>query len=160
MTDLNEIKNMFYLGNYQGVINEGGNVESDSEEVKIERDVLIYRSYVAQGNTDIVIQEIKEDWPVDLQAVSILAKYFSADTNLREEALKKVEKGLKGNMSENPTFLLISSIIYDNQQNYDEALKCAHQVNSLEGWVSFKQVLWLIFLILLGHKNKNIKAKQ
>jgi len=133
MSELNELKNMFYLGNYQGTINEGGNIDSEDEQVRIERDVLIYRSYIAQGNTNIVIEEIKEDFPVDLQAVLLLAKYFSGDSKAKAEAFQNLEKGLKGSLSLNPTFLLIAAIIYSNEQKLDDALKCAHQVKNLEG---------------------------
>jgi coatomer subunit epsilon len=49
------------------------------EAVKIERDVFVYRSYIAVGNYAVVLDEIKEtaSTPPDLLAVRLLATYLS-----------------------------------------------------------------------------------
>ena len=46
--ELFQVKNYFYLGNYQKAVNEAS--QGFSEGCKTELDCLIYRSYVGMGN--------------------------------------------------------------------------------------------------------------
>jgi hypothetical protein len=47
------VRNLFYLGSYQGAINEAQDVEDLSELDSIERDVFLYRSYLALGSAQV-----------------------------------------------------------------------------------------------------------
>ena len=54
MTDtLFAVKNFFYLGAYQTAINEAQDIETTST-LEIERDVFVYRSYIALGNEKVI----------------------------------------------------------------------------------------------------------
>ena len=42
----------------------------------MERDVLMYRAYIAQRKYAVVIDEVKSSSPSELQAVKLLAQYL------------------------------------------------------------------------------------
>jgi coatomer protein complex subunit epsilon len=72
------VRNAFYLGNYQAAVNAVmSGVQTDNDAQSIERDVLLYRSYIALGNYGLVLAEIKHNAPTALQAVKLLATYKS-----------------------------------------------------------------------------------
>lgn len=47
------VRNLFYLGAYQGAINEAQDLDSLSELDSVERDVFVYRSYIALGSAQV-----------------------------------------------------------------------------------------------------------
>jgi len=56
--ELYAVRNHFYLGNYQACVSEGNAVTPGTEALRVERDCLIYRSFIAQGNCGVVLQEV------------------------------------------------------------------------------------------------------
>ncbi|KAF5730120.1 coatomer subunit epsilon-1 [Tripterygium wilfordii] len=71
------LRNNFYLGAYQAAINN-----SDlSPEDAVERDCLVYRSYIALGSYQLVINEIDSSTATPFLAVKFLALYFSSPDN-------------------------------------------------------------------------------
>jgi len=71
------LRNNFYLGAYQAAINSS-EVSNLSPDDIIERDTLVYRCYIALGQLQFVISEINDSAPTSLQAVKLLALYFSS----------------------------------------------------------------------------------
>jgi len=71
------LRNNFYLGAYQAAINSS-DVSNLSEDDALERDTLVHRCYIALGQLQFVISEIQDDAPTPLQAVKLLALYFSS----------------------------------------------------------------------------------
>ena len=53
--DYFEVKNAFYLGNYQTCINEASKIRGKS----LEKDLFTYRSYIALKKYRIVLDEIR-----------------------------------------------------------------------------------------------------
>jgi Coatomer epsilon subunit len=47
------VRNLFYLGSYQGAISEAQDVYTLSELDSVERDVFVYRSYIALGSSQV-----------------------------------------------------------------------------------------------------------
>ena len=47
------VRNNFYLGAFNTVLNEAADVENVSELEAIERDTFIYRSYIALGSYEV-----------------------------------------------------------------------------------------------------------
>ena len=130
------VRNNFFLGNYQAAVNavmSGVTVDNDSQA--IERDVLLYRSYIAMGNYGLVLAEIADDAPTALQAVKLLATYKSNPVHFapsdcstapmtpsltgpyEQDGKEMVMLTLKEwtndpNTMNNPTLLLIAGIIF------------------------------------------------
>lgn len=57
--DLFTLRNHFWLGSYQLAIAEGSGLGRLSENLRIERDEFIYRSYIALGQHTIVLGEVR-----------------------------------------------------------------------------------------------------
>ncbi|ONK60817.1 uncharacterized protein A4U43_C08F22970 [Asparagus officinalis] len=114
------LRNNFYLGAYQAAINNS-DVPNLSHDDAIERDSLVYRSYIALGSHQLVISEIDSNAPTALQAVKLLAVYLSGD---KEGAKSSLQEWLSdAAIANNPFLRLIAGIIYMHEQDYNEALK-------------------------------------
>lgn len=74
------LRNNFYLGAYQAAINNS-DISALSQEDAIERDCLVYRSYIALGSYQLVINEIDSSAATPLQAVKLLALYLAGPEN-------------------------------------------------------------------------------
>lgn len=125
------LRNNFYLGAYQAAINES-DVHGLTEEESIERDCLVYRSYIAIGSYQLVISEINDSAATPLQAVKLLAMYL-AGPEYKETALSSLKEWLSDAViSNNPVLKLIAGTIYVHEQDYNEALKHTHSGGTLE----------------------------
>lgn len=70
------LRNNFYLGAYQAAINNS-ELPNLSPDEAVERDCLVFRSYIALGSYQLVINEIDSSAATPLQAVKLLALYLS-----------------------------------------------------------------------------------
>jgi coatomer protein complex subunit epsilon len=134
-SDLFELKNYFYLGNFQAAINEANSLHTDSlsENDKIERNVFIYRSYIAQGNYRLVLDEISDSSPIALKAVKLLASFFH-NPQLEETVTATLKTMMSdGVAATNPTLQVIAATVFFHRQSYEEAMRCVYQSSSLEG---------------------------
>eukprot|EP00795_Rhopilema_esculentum_P005869 gene5869-11194_t len=128
--ELFELRNAFYIGNFQHCINEAQRVKPSTPDLRIERDVFLYRAYTAQGKYGVVLDEVKGSSPGEVQAIRVLADYLQ-NPGKKEHILKQLEA--KINSSDfSEYFLLIASTIYFHEQDYDSALRCLHQSQALE----------------------------
>lgn len=125
------VRNNFCLGAFQAAINDG-NVAGLSDAEALERDVFVYRSYVALGSYQLVIDEINSSAPTALQAVKLLALYLSGSQE-KSAVLETLQQWLgDSTIASNPTLLLIAGTIYANEQDYNTALKLTHGGGTLE----------------------------
>jgi coatomer protein complex subunit epsilon len=116
------LRNNFYLGAYQAAINSS-EVPNLSPEDAIERDSLVYRSYIALGSYQLVINEIDSSAATPLQAVKLLALYLSSPDN-KETTISSIRDWLGDPaIGNNPILRLIAGIIFIHEQDYNEALK-------------------------------------
>lgn len=47
------VRNLFHLGAYQSAINEAQDLDSLPEMDSVDRDVFVYRSYIALGSSQV-----------------------------------------------------------------------------------------------------------
>ncbi|KAK1303170.1 Coatomer subunit epsilon-1 [Acorus calamus] len=125
------LRSSFYLGAYQTAINNS-DIPNLSPEDAVERDSLVYRSYIALGSYQLVINEIDSSAPTPLQAVKLLAIYLSGPEN-KESALSSLKEWLGDvAIANNPVLRLIAGIIYMHEQDYNEALKHTNSGGTME----------------------------
>jgi len=128
--ELFELRNSFYIGNFQHCINEAQSLNPSSSDLKVERDVFLYRAYIAQGKYGLVLSEVTASSPPELQGVRLLADYLQ-NPGKKETIIKSIESKLNGSdFSE--YFLLMASVIYFHENDTDSALRCLFQSTALE----------------------------
>lgn len=131
--DLFEVKNYFYLGNYQQCITEGQKLRVNSQEQRLLRDVFLYRSYIALKKYSVVKEEIHGASPPQLQALKLLAEYLSGSSSKKDQIVAEVDKKFSGDIDINNVALFIAgATIYANEQNHEAALRVLHQSSDLE----------------------------
>ncbi|PAV64230.1 hypothetical protein WR25_12550 isoform G [Diploscapter pachys] len=70
-----DVKNAFYLGNYQQCINEAQKFSAKNDEERLWRDVYMYRSYIAQGKASIPLSEISDKTSLAHKALRRFANF-------------------------------------------------------------------------------------
>jgi len=134
-----QVKNHFYLGNFQLAVNEASSTICGSDQ-KLELDCLVYRSYIGMKNYQLVLGEVSEDAVVDLRAVKMLATYLSP--GLREMALGELGTMMEDVASSvNPMVQLMAGYVYAYEQEYEKALRAIHYGVTLEQLALQVQVL-------------------
>lgn len=54
-----DVKNAYYIGNYQGCINEAQRIKTDDINQKKDLDVFIYRAYISLKKYALVLDELE-----------------------------------------------------------------------------------------------------
>ncbi|KAJ0797281.1 putative coatomer, epsilon subunit, tetratricopeptide-like helical domain superfamily [Helianthus annuus] len=125
------LRNNFYLGAYQAAINNS-DIPNLSEDDAIERDCLVYRSYIALGSYQLVINEVDSSAATPLQAVKLLALYLFSPDN-KESAISSIKEWLgDAAIGNNPILRLIAGTIFMHEQDYNEALKYTNAGGTME----------------------------
>ncbi|KAI7738921.1 hypothetical protein M8C21_031807 [Ambrosia artemisiifolia] len=125
------LRNNFYLGAYQAAINNS-DVPNLSEDDAIERDCLVYRSYIALGSYQLVINEVDSSAATPLQAVKLLALYLFSPDN-KESTISSIREWLgDAAIGNNPILRLIAGTIFMHEQDYHEALKYTNDGRTME----------------------------
>ncbi|XP_066491406.1 coatomer subunit epsilon [Tiliqua scincoides] len=156
--ELFDVRNNFYIGAFQAAINEAQRVKPSSPEKEVERDIFLYRAYIAQRKYGVVLDEIKPSACPELQAVRMFAEYLSTE-NQRDAIVAELDKKMAKSVDiTNTTFLLMAASVYFHDQNPDAALRTLHQGESLECMAMTIQIL--LKLDRLDLSRKELKKMQ
>uniref|UniRef100_A0A5S6Q564 Coatomer subunit epsilon n=1 Tax=Trichuris muris TaxID=70415 RepID=A0A5S6Q564_TRIMR len=131
--DLFNVKNAFYIGSYQQCITEALALRPSSKQEKLDRDVYVYRAYIAQKKFTVALEEIKleNDTPGPLVSVRMLAEYLGKPDK-RDSVMDQLPSLFEKYSSE-PICLLMAAMILAHEQNFEEALRYLHHsADSLE----------------------------
>uniref|UniRef100_A0A667X6D2 Coatomer subunit epsilon n=1 Tax=Myripristis murdjan TaxID=586833 RepID=A0A667X6D2_9TELE len=158
--ELFDVKNAYYIGSYQQCINEAQKVKPSTPEKEIERDMFLYRAYIAQRKFAVVLDDIKPSSSAELQAVRMFAEYRSSE-NKRDAIVADLDKKMAKSVdAANTTFLLMAASIYYHEMNTDAALRTLHQGDSLECMAMTIQVLLSLDRVDLARKELKKMQEQ
>jgi coatomer protein complex subunit epsilon len=73
--ELYTLRNLFWLGNFQLAINEANSLSRIPAALHPERDEFVYRSYLALGQHNIVLSEVKDAPSTPIGSFNIKLKY-------------------------------------------------------------------------------------
>ncbi|XP_006640066.2 coatomer subunit epsilon [Lepisosteus oculatus] len=156
--ELFDVKNAYYIGSYQQCINEAQKAKPSSPEKEVERDVFLYRAYIAQRKYGVVLDDVKPSSSPELQAVRMFAEYLSNEAK-RDAIVAELDKKMAKSVDvANTTFLLMAASLYFHEINTDAALRTLHQGDSLECMAMTIQVL--LKLDRLDLARKELKKMQ
>ena len=130
--ELFDLKNAFFTGNYQTCINEAQKLKLSDPELSLERDVLMYRSYLALRKYRVVLEEVGPSSNPTLQPLNMLAKFLSAPTK-RDSIVTDLDTIMSGNVNvSNYVQLVVAATIYLGVEQPESALRVLHPSDHLE----------------------------
>ncbi|XP_008544292.1 coatomer subunit epsilon [Microplitis mediator] len=155
--ELFDVKNHFYIGNYQQCINEAQKVKPTTIDIALERDVFLYRAYIAQRKFRVVLDEINESSSAELKPFKILADYF-ASPNRRETILAELDRATGYSIIDNNNLMIVAATIYYHEKNLESALRVLQNANNLECMALTLQIY--LKMDRLDLAKKELKAMQ
>ncbi|XP_058677018.1 coatomer subunit epsilon isoform X4 [Ammospiza caudacuta] len=158
--ELFDLRNSFYIGAFQAAINEAQRAKPSSPQQEAERDVFLFRSYIAQRKFGVVLDELQGSPSPELQSVRMFAQFLASDSqSQRDSIMAELDKKMAKSVDvANSTFLLMAASIYCHQQDPDAALRALHQGDSLECLAMMIQIL--LKLDRLDLARKELKKMQ
>ncbi|XP_055935135.1 coatomer subunit epsilon-like isoform X1 [Argiope bruennichi] len=156
-----EIRNSFFIGNYQYCINEAQKLKRmqhsqlNDPVLQLEKDIFMYRAYIAQHKYGVVINDISSSSDPELQHVKMLAVYLSGDTDKKKDVVSSLEKKIQNINPEDKILPLMAGFIYFLEEDYDSTLRILHKCDSLECRALTIQTYLKIHRIDLAQKELN-----
>jgi len=120
--------------------------------------VVVYVCVAPQRKYAVVLDEVKPSSPAEVQAVRVLAQYLH-NPSRREALLKEIESKLTSGVdASNDMFILMAASVFYHEQNFDSALRCLNQSESLEGAAMRVQIYIAMHRVDLARKE--VKGMQ
>ena len=130
--ELFDIKNAFYTGNFQTCINEAQKLKVSDPDLSTDRDVLMYRSYLALKKYRVVLEEVGPSSKPLLKPLAMLAQFLSSP-NKRESIVTEVDSLMSGDVDvTNYVQLIVAATIYLGVEQPESALRVLHPSDHLE----------------------------
>ncbi|CAI5444949.1 unnamed protein product [Caenorhabditis angaria] len=126
------IKNYFFLGSYQSCIGEALKFSSKSEEEKIEKDIYLYRSYIAQGQAFIPLKEIPTSTKsAELAAVRRYAE-FRSDARAQQRIVAEIQEEIAARNLKSEIGAVLAATILNETNNSEDAFRAVSRFDGLE----------------------------
>lgn len=129
MSELFDLKTAFYQGNFNAAVNEAQRLKLSDPDLLTEKDVYMYRAYIAQKKFSVVLDDIRPNVSDELKYVRILAEYLSSESK-REKIIEDLDAQMGSLNVTNPLVLLLIANIYFSAENYETALKVLYSVDA------------------------------
>ncbi|CAF0783827.1 unnamed protein product [Brachionus calyciflorus] len=129
--ELFDLRTSFYLGNYQQAVNEAQKLRVTDPRLQIEKDVFMYRAFIAQKKYGVVLDDIKSNASDELKYVRLLAEYLSNEAK-RDSIVEDLDHKLGSLNVTNPLVLLVIANIYVLHDNLETALKLLYNVDTTQ----------------------------
>ena len=78
--ELFDLKTAYYLGNYQQAINEAQKLKLNDPRLQLEKDVYMYRAFIAQKKFRVVLDDIHQSAADELKYVRLIAEFLSNES--------------------------------------------------------------------------------
>ncbi len=115
--ELFDLRNAFYTGNFQQCIKEAQKLSPSDPDACVERDLFLYRSYLAQKKFGVVRDEIGPGSNRTLLPVRTLANYLQSPSS-RESIVSELEQEMSGSVDpSNSSLLLAAATIFVHEGN-------------------------------------------
>ncbi|PAV64227.1 hypothetical protein WR25_12550 isoform D [Diploscapter pachys] len=135
-----DVKNAFYLGNYQQCINEAQKFSAKNDEERLWRDVYMYRSYIAQGKASIPLSEISDKTSLAHKALRRFANFQNPQQ--RHRVAQEVQAEVtEGKLANDETAIILAATILNQSGNPEDALRALFKSTSLESSAAKVQTL-------------------
>lgn len=128
-----DARNNLHLGHYQSAITDANRAKVATDAQRAERDVLMYRAYVEQGNTAVVLGEVHAGSAPALRAVRLLAAHRAADAAGRPAAVAGLHELLaEPGAANEPLVGVLAACVFCAEGDFKEALRANRQAQTLE----------------------------
>jgi len=130
--ELFDVRNAYFTGNFQTCINEGQKLKLSDPSVILERDVFMYRSYLALKKYRVVLEEVSSSSPELIQPLKTLATFLS-NRDKRDVVVAELDNQMSGSFDgSNYVLLVVAATIYLHVGQPESALRVLHSSDNLE----------------------------
>jgi len=158
--ELFDIKNAFYTGNYQTCINEAQKLKIADPDLSVDRDVFMYRSYLALKKFRVVLEEVGPNSKPLLQPLAMLAQFLSAPSK-RDSIVGDLDSLMSGNVDvNNYVQIIVAATIYLGVEQPESALRVLHPSDHLECYALKIQALLSIHRPDLAKKELKVMQEK
>lgn len=159
--ELFDVRNAYFTGNYQTCVNEAQKLNVSDPALALEKDVLMYRSYLALRKYRVVLDDIKPSSPELLQPLRQLALFLS-NPGQRDSIVAEFDTKMSGSFDPaNYVLILVAATIYLHVNQPESALKVLHSSDHLECFALKIQALLSMSRADLARKElKNMVEKD